>query len=84
MSELMKLLVKYENNNLNPINDSPSQNGINALEINNILKELECSEIAINRNDINKHGSNLFIASYYMILRLAERIEMLEKEAYKL
>ena len=78
-NKIIKVLAQYEKNNLNPINDSPSQNGINALEVNNILKLLECPEIAINANGGDEKGSNLFIASYYMILQLADRIETLEK-----
>jgi len=81
--KIIKMLAQYEKNNLSPINDSPSQNGINALEVNNILKLLKCPEIAINKNS-DKQGSNLFIAIYYMILQLADRIETLEKRLEEL
>lgn len=78
-NEIIKILAQLEKNNLNPLNDSPATSGINALEVNNFLKLLECPEVAINING-DKQGSNLFIASYYMILQLATRIETLEKQ----
>ena len=78
-NEIIKMLAQLEKNNLNPVNNSPTLSSIDALEVNNILKLLECPEIAIDKND-DEQGSNLFIASYYMILQLATRIETLEKQ----
>ena len=41
-NEIIKILAQLEKNNLNPLNDSPATSGINALEVNNFLKLLEC------------------------------------------